>query len=95
MRRDPRTPYAVANTDVTVSGTGETYFGARAVEAYLHESAAPRLIGQDPRRIEGIARELQPYVGFSGTGTESRGRSSIRATTQTPRRSACAGSTTS
>lgn len=38
-------------TDEGVSGTGETYFGARAVEAYLHESVAPRLLGQDPRRI--------------------------------------------
>jgi L-alanine-DL-glutamate epimerase-like enolase superfamily enzyme len=64
-------------TDEGVSGTGETYFGARAVEAYIHESIAPRLLGQDPRRIERIHRELQPYVGFSGTGIETRGRSVV------------------
>ena len=65
------------HTDEGVTGTGETYFGAQAVQAFIHESVSVRLLGQDPRRIEGIHKELQPYVGFSGTGTESRGRSVV------------------
>jgi len=73
----PNMVWLRVRTDEGVSGLGETYFGARAVEAYVHESAAPRLLGKDPRQIERIARDLQPYVGFSGTGAEARGRSAI------------------
>jgi galactonate dehydratase len=58
-------------------GLGETYFGARAVEAYIHESCAPVLLGRDASQIERISRDLTPYVGFSGSGVESRGRSAI------------------
>ena len=46
------------HTDEGLSGLGETFFGAQAVEAYLHESVAPQLLGQDPSRIDHIARKL-------------------------------------
>ena len=65
------------HTDEGVVGLGETYFGAKAVEAYIHESCAPVLLGRDPSEIERINRDLTPYVGFSGTGVESRGRSAV------------------
>jgi L-alanine-DL-glutamate epimerase-like enolase superfamily enzyme len=65
------------HTDEGIVGLGETFFGARAVEAYVHESAAPVLLGRDALQIEGISRDLTPYVGFSGTGVEMRGRSAI------------------
>jgi len=65
------------HTDEGIVGLGETFFGARAVEAYIHESAAPVLLGRDARQIERISRDLTPYVGFSGTGVEMRGRSAI------------------
>ncbi|MCP5152155.1 MAG: mandelate racemase/muconate lactonizing enzyme family protein [Ectothiorhodospiraceae bacterium] len=73
----PNMVWVRVRTDEGVTGLGETYFGARAVEAYIHESAAPRLLGKDPLQIERIAHDLQPYVGFSGTGAETRGRSAI------------------
>ena len=65
------------HTDAGVIGLGETFFGARAAEAYIHETAAPVLIGRDPLQIERIARDLTPYIGFAGTGAETRGRSAI------------------
>ena len=65
------------HTDSGVIGLGETFFGAGAAEAYIHETAAPTLIGRDPLQIERIARDLTPYIGFAGTGAETRGRSAI------------------
>jgi L-alanine-DL-glutamate epimerase-like enolase superfamily enzyme len=65
------------HTDAGLSGLGETFFGARAVEAFIHESAAPQLIGQDPLAIERLSRVLTPYVGYTGTGAETRGRSAV------------------
>lgn len=69
--------WVLVHTSEGLSGLGETYFGARAVEAYVHESAAPKLLGRSPLEIERIAADLMPYVGFSGAGAETRGRSAI------------------
>ena len=65
------------HTDAGLSGLGETFFGARAAESFIHESAAPILLGRDPLQIERLSRELTPYVGYSGTGAETRGRSAV------------------
>ena len=58
-------------------GLGETFFGAAAAEAYIHESVAPYLLGKDPRRMELHARRLTGYVGFRTAGVETRGNSAI------------------
>ncbi len=58
-------------------GTGESYLGVAATEAYLHEIAAPLLIGQDARDREAIRIRLHPYVGYNGAGAEVRGASAI------------------
>jgi len=58
-------------------GTGESFFGAAATEAYLHDMAAPLLIGRDPRDREAIRQRLHPYVGYNGAGAEIRGMSAI------------------
>ncbi|MCP4303688.1 MAG: mandelate racemase/muconate lactonizing enzyme family protein, partial [bacterium] len=39
------------HTDSDVIGLGETFIGPEAVEAYLHETAAPLLLGTDPLAI--------------------------------------------
>ena len=65
------------HTDEGLYGLGETFFGAQAVEAFIHETAVPKLLGRDPLEIERLNRDLIPYVGFSGTGAETRGRSAI------------------
>jgi L-alanine-DL-glutamate epimerase-like enolase superfamily enzyme len=73
----PNVLWVQVHTDEGLSGLGETYFGAQAVAAFVHETAAPKLLGRDPLEIERIARDLTPYAGFTGTGAETRGRSAI------------------
>ncbi len=73
----PNVLWVVIHTSEGLTGLGETFFGARAAEAFVHETAAPRLLGRDPLQIERIATDLTPYVGFSGTGAETRARSAI------------------
>jgi len=66
------------HTDEGLVGLGEAFFGANAAVAYVHESAAPRLLGQDPLAIDRHSRTLlDTYVGFSGSGAEMRGLSAV------------------
>jgi len=58
-------------------GLGETYYHAEAMEAYIHSVAAPLLLGQDASRITAINRSLEGYVGYSGSGVETRSRSAV------------------
>jgi galactonate dehydratase len=68
----PNLAWLRVHTDEGVSGLGETAFGAAAVEAYLHEFVAPRALGKDPLEIEGLTRSLAGYLGFRGSGVETR-----------------------
>jgi len=54
------------------AGVGEIFCSARAAEALVHETAAEVLLGRDPRHINGLFQALQPYVGDSGPGAETR-----------------------
>ena len=65
------------HTDEGLVGLGETFMGAQAVEAYLHEWAAPKLLGKDPLAIESRNRELTGYLGWRGSGVETRGNSAL------------------
>ncbi len=65
------------HTDEGLVGLGETFMGAQAVEAYLHEWAAPRLIGKDPLAIEARNTDLMGYLGWRGSGVETRGNSAV------------------
>ncbi|MCU1490272.1 MAG: dgoA [Acidimicrobiaceae bacterium] len=66
------------HTDEGVTGLGETCFGPEAVEAYLHESVAGRIIGKDPLAIERHAHDLPGfYVTHGGTGVSTRAHSAI------------------
>jgi L-alanine-DL-glutamate epimerase-like enolase superfamily enzyme len=73
----PNLVWVRLRTDEGLTGLGETFMGAAAVEAYIHESAAPKLIGRDPIQIEAINRSLINYLGWRGTGVETRGNSAI------------------
>ncbi len=74
----PNLLWLQVHTDEGLIGLGETFFGPRAVAAYIHESAAPRLLGQDPLLIDRHSRMLlDGYLGFSGSGAEMRGLSAI------------------
>jgi galactonate dehydratase len=65
------------HTDEGLVGLGETFMGAAAVEAYLHETVAPKLLGQDPLQIEARNASLNNYLGWRGSGVETRGNSAV------------------
>jgi L-alanine-DL-glutamate epimerase-like enolase superfamily enzyme len=73
----PNLLYVRLHTDEGLVGLGETFSGAAAVAAWVHETAARIVLGMDALAIEGIWRALNPVVGYGGTGVESRGRSAI------------------
>lgn len=65
-------------TDQGVSGLGETFYGAQAVEAHIHETLAPMLLGADPLRIEHLnARMTALPVAQASTGVEYRAASAL------------------
>ena len=65
------------HTDEGLVGLGETFMGAAAVEAYIHETAAVKLVGKNPLHIEARMLELANYLGWRATGVETRGNSAI------------------
>lgn len=69
--------WVLIRTDEGLTGLGETFLGAAAVEAYIHETVAPRLVGRDPMQIEAINRDLIGYLGWRGAGVETRGNSAV------------------
>ena len=72
----PNLLFVLVHSDGLV-GLGETFYSAEAVEAYIHSVAAPLLLGQDPSRIVAINRSLEGYVGYAGSGVETRARSAV------------------
>jgi L-alanine-DL-glutamate epimerase-like enolase superfamily enzyme len=74
----PNVSWVLVHTDAGQVGLGETFFGSEAVAAYVHETLAPQMLGQDPLRLEAHARKLLlNYVGFKSTGVEIRGASAF------------------
>ena len=66
------------HTDQGLVGLGEAFFGPRAIEAYIHETVAPLLLGKPALQMDRHARTLQnQYLGFSGTGVEMRAASAV------------------
>ncbi len=65
-------------TDSGLIGVGETFFHPGAVEAYLHEAVAPRIIGRDASEIGAInAMLVRQPVGYASSGVEMRAASAI------------------
>lgn len=73
----PNLLYVLVETDGGLTGLGETFLGADAVASWVHESAAPYLLGKDPLQIELHWQALKGFVGMNSTSTENRGRSAI------------------
>lgn len=66
------------HTDAGVVGLGETFYGAGAVEAHLHDTLAGRLLGKDPLHIEALHREmLNLPMAQASTGVEYRAASAV------------------
>jgi len=73
----PNLLWIVLEDDAGNRGLGETFFGPEAVAAYIHETAAPLLVGRDVSGPEELRRLLRPYVGHQAPGAEMRGNSAI------------------
>ena len=74
----PNLVWVEVETDEGLTGLGESFRGAAAVEAVIHESVAPWLLGRDSRRIEAVSRHLvTPYVGFGAASAEIRAASAV------------------
>ena len=73
----PNLLWVKIDTDEGLTGLGETFFGASAVEAYIHETAVPKLLGTDPLAIDHLSKGLVGHLGFRSTGAEMRGASAI------------------
>lgn len=73
----PNLAYLQVETDEGVVGLGETFLGADAVVAWVHENAAPYLLGRDPLRIEQHWQALKGFVGMNSSSVENRGRSAV------------------
>jgi galactonate dehydratase len=74
----PNLVWVELETDEGLTGLGESFRGAQATEAVIHEQVAPWLVGRDARRIEAVSRHLTtPYLGFHSAGAEIRAASAI------------------
>jgi galactonate dehydratase len=74
----PNLLWVQLHTDSGYIGVGETFYGARAVEAHIHETLAPRLLGADPLRIEYLNAAMTTLpVAQASTGVEYRAASAL------------------
>jgi L-alanine-DL-glutamate epimerase-like enolase superfamily enzyme len=73
----PNLIWILVHTDEGLTGLGETFFGAAAVEAQIHETVAPKVIGRDPLAIDRLSKDLVGYLGYRSTGVESRAASAF------------------
>lgn len=78
LKSQPNLIWVEIETDEGIVGLGETFRGAEAVETYLHSMAAPLILGENPLDIERLHKVLfRGYLGFNGSGVESRAASAI------------------
>jgi L-alanine-DL-glutamate epimerase-like enolase superfamily enzyme len=75
--RQPNVLLLRLHTEEGLAGIGEAFFGASAVEEYLHETVAPVLGGLASPDPEPVARLLAPYTGYQGAGVETRGNGAV------------------
>ena len=74
----PNLLWVQLHTDNGYVGVGETFYGARAVEAHIHETLAPRVLGADPLRIEYLNAAMTTLpVAQASTGVEYRAASAL------------------
>ena len=77
-------PYLIfvrVHTDEGLVGTSDTYYTTDAIRGFVHQWAAPMLLGRDPRDIERHweAMYARSVARWGGTGVEMRAISAIDA----------------
>lgn len=64
-------------TEDGLTGLGETFYGASVVDSYVHDHAAQIIKAAATSTPVVLSRALAGYVGYSGSGAETRGNSAI------------------
>lgn len=77
IKERPNLLWIQVHTDEGLVGLGETFFGAQAVEAYVHETVAPIVVGRNPLEIDKLSADLVGYLGYRSSGVETRGNSAF------------------
>lgn len=77
VHKFPNLVFVEVCTDEGIAGLGETFWGASAVESYVHETVAPLLLGEDPTDLERHASRFKGRLGNTGSGVETRGNSAV------------------
>jgi galactonate dehydratase len=78
LKEFPQLLWVEVTADDGLVGLGETFFAPGAVETFIHDYAAPYLLGQDPRDVDRHAHKLMSvYVGSQDSGAEMRAASAI------------------
>lgn len=77
VEMQPNVVWVLVETESGVVGLGETFFGADAVAAYVHETAAPYLVGKDALQITSHWHALYRLWSRKGVGAEARGASAV------------------
>lgn len=74
----PNVLFVRVHTDSGLVGLGETYRGAEAVAGFVHGTAAPHLLGQNPLEIDRLWRTLYgASLTYKARSAEIRGLSAI------------------
>jgi L-alanine-DL-glutamate epimerase-like enolase superfamily enzyme len=74
----PQMLWIQVHTDEGIVGLGETCIGPATVEAHIHETIAPYLVGKDPLLVSQHWQDLSgAFLGYQGTGAEARGLSAV------------------
>ena len=71
-KRYPAVIWVRVHTDAGLIGLGEGHNGPASIEARIHESIAPYLLGQNPLRIDAHSKNLRGMVGYASSGAEVR-----------------------
>ncbi len=75
----PNLIFVRVRTDEGLVGTGDTFYGASSVEAFVHDFLVPRLLGADPAHIVGHWEGAGPrsIARWGGLGAELRALSAM------------------
>lgn len=77
LEAQPNVLWVLVETGDGLTGLGETFFLPATTAAYVHEVAAPYLLGRDPFDIAGHWRALYRLWSRKGVGAEARGASAV------------------
>lgn len=74
----PNVTHVIVTDSDGYTGVGETFYGASAVDAHLHDVIIPALSSDKPSaNPRDVSRLLHGYVGYAGSGAEVRARSAL------------------